>query len=68
MRQNAVTINVGADNGVQRGMDFVVYRNKEFIATIVIDKVEKGSSTGGLFVSEGSNTVRAGDKVASRVY
>lgn len=56
------TISVGKADGVQPGMTFVVFRDDQYIADLVVATVEPNRAMGDLTIIEGS--VRRGDKIA----
>lgn len=60
------TINLGADNGVVKGMKFLVYNAAEgkYLATLTVGMVSKNSAAGDLTVIRGS--VKANDNVTNR--
>ena len=60
------TINLGADNGVVKGMKFLVYNAAEgkYLATLTVGMVSKNSAAGDLSVIRGS--VKANDNVTNR--
>jgi len=62
----AATVNLGADDGVVKGMKFLVYNAAEgkYLATLTISMVSKNSAAGDLTVIRGS--VKANDNVTNR--
>jgi len=60
------TINLGADDGVVKGMKFLVYNAAEgkYLATLTVGMVSKNSAAGDLSVIRGS--VKANDNVTNR--
>ena len=60
------TINLGADNGVVKGMKFLVYNaaTDKYLATLTVGMVSKNSAAGDLTVIRGS--VKANDNVTNR--
>jgi hypothetical protein len=59
-------VNLGADDGVVKGMKFFVYNKAEmkYLATLTINMVSKQSAAGELSVIRG--TVKANDHVTNR--
>jgi predicted nuclease with TOPRIM domain len=43
---NIVLFTVGRDDNVKPGYEFTIYRNNEYVATVVVDKVEKDHCSG----------------------
>ena len=60
------TINLGADDGVVKGMKFLVYNaaTDKYLATLTVGMVSKNSAAGDLTVIRGS--VKANDNVTNR--
>ncbi|MGE3182710.1 MAG: hypothetical protein AB7N71_13850 [Phycisphaerae bacterium] len=58
---NYASVNVGQASGVSRGMVAMVFRGKQYLADLVIDKVHPGEAGGKLTTRVGD--VRAGDRV-----
>jgi hypothetical protein len=60
------TINLGADDGVVKGMKFLVYNGTEmkYLATLTVNMVSKNSAAGELTVIRGS--VKVNDHVTNR--
>ena len=60
------TINLGADDGVVKGMKFLVYNaaGDKYLATLTVGMVSKNSAAGDLTVIRGS--VKANDNVTNR--
>jgi len=55
-----VQLNIGSDDKVREGMEFIVYRGDQFVGKVKIDTVDATESVGKLTLGEG---VKAGDKV-----
>jgi hypothetical protein len=59
------TINLGADDGVVKGMKFLVYSaGDKYLATLTVGMVSKNSAAGDLSIIRGS--VKANDNVTNR--
>lgn len=43
---NIVLLSVGRDDGVKPGYKFTIYRNNEYVGTVVVDRVEKDHCSG----------------------
>ena len=55
-------ISVGSDDGVSKGMIFVIYRDGNYLGRMTIEEVEPNHAAGSLSHLQGD--VRVGDKVA----
>lgn len=62
VRGKLATISVGKADGVEKGMTFVVYRDNQYLADLVIASVEPNRSIGDLTIVEGA--VHPGDRIA----
>lgn len=70
-----VTLNVGRKQGVKKGYEFIIYREKLYICAIVIKKVNDESAT-GLIIPESVNkekdgkprTIKINDKVSTQAF
>ncbi len=63
--RNAIVISIGGDDRVKVGYEFVVYRGNEYVATLVIDRVESDSATGHSLKEIEKETVLVGDAVTT---
>ena len=63
-----VLLSVGADDKVERGYHFSIYRNNQFVGKVVVEKVLRdGAGCRLLFAAEGQS-VQPGDKAATRLF
>jgi hypothetical protein len=67
-RHNLVVINVGEEDGVHVGFQFTVYRGREYVAKIVIEKVYPNQAAGRVIEMTIKDKVLVGDNVATKVY
>lgn len=68
---NLVLISVGRKDGVEVGYDFTVYRGGDYIATIIVEKVEEDWSAARLkenTLKDPRKPVQVNDNVATRIY
>ena len=66
---NLVLVNVGFKHGVKKNHEFTVFRHDQFVAKIRIFEVDrrKGDLAAGRIILKGSQPIRVGDHVATRV-
>jgi hypothetical protein len=62
-----VLITVGKDDKVEKGYPFTVYRGAEFIAKVIVEKVNADSAGCRVLFNAPGKTIKAGDDVATRV-
>lgn len=63
-----VLLSVGANEKVERGYQFSIYRGNQFVGKVVVEKVlNNGAGCRLLFTAEGA-TVQAGDRAATRLF
>lgn len=63
-----VLLSVGANEKVERGYQFSIYRANQFVGKVVVEKVlNNGAGCRLLFTAEGA-TVQAGDRAATRLF
>lgn len=63
-----VLLSVGANEKVERGYQFSIYRQNQFVGKVVVEKVlNNGAGCRLLFTAEGA-TVQAGDRAATRLF
>jgi hypothetical protein len=67
-RLNLVVINVGEKDGVHVGFQFTVYRGREYVAKLVVEKVYPKKSAGRVIEMTTKDKVLVGDKVATKIY
>jgi hypothetical protein len=63
---NVVVISGGRDVGVEPGYEFTVFRGNEYVARIVIDKVEEDFSSGYSMKEIEKSPIRVGDDVTTK--
>lgn len=63
---NIVLLSVGRDDKVQAGYEFTIYRNNEYVATVVVDKVEKDHCSGYSKKEVERLPITVGDKGTTR--
>jgi len=63
---NIVLLTVGRDDGVELGYKFTIYRNNEYVATVVVDKVEKDHCSGYSQKEVERLPITVGDKGTTR--
>ena len=63
---NIVLLSVGRDDNVKAGYEFTIYRNNEYVATVVIDKVEKDHCSGYSKKEVERLPISVGDKGTTR--
>jgi SMC interacting uncharacterized protein involved in chromosome segregation len=63
---NIVLLSVGRDDGVELGYKFTIYRNNEYVATVVVDKVEKDHCSGYSQKEVERLPITVGDKGTTR--
>ena len=63
---NIVLLSVGRDDKVQEGYEFTIYRGSEYVATIVVDKVEKDHCSGFSKKELERLPIQVGDKGTTR--
>ncbi len=63
---NIVLLTVGRDDKVKKGYKFTIYRNNEYVATVVIDKVEKDHCSGYSQKEVERLPITVGDKGTTR--
>lgn len=63
-----VLLSVGADEKVERGYHFSIYRNNQFVGKVVVEKVLRDSAGCRLLFAAEGQTVQPGDKAATRLY
>jgi hypothetical protein len=67
MNPPLVLLSVGSDDKVEKGFQFSIYRNSEFIGKVVVEKVLKDScGCRVLFTKEGQK-IQSGDSAATRL-
>jgi DNA repair exonuclease SbcCD ATPase subunit len=64
---NIVLLSVGRDDKVQPGYEFTIYRGSEYIATVVIDKVEKDHCSGYSKKEIQRMDIEKGDQATTRL-
>jgi cell division protein FtsB len=67
-KANIVVINRGEDDNVRIGFQFTIYRGKEYVAKMVIEKVYPNQAAGRVIEMSRRDKVLVGDKVATRIY
>jgi len=65
VREDYATISVGSADGVEEGVDFVVYRGDQYLGKLSITKVQTNEAAG--VMSQLQGTVQAGDDVADHL-
>ncbi len=63
---NIVLLSVGRDDQVKEGYEFTIYRNNEYVATVVVDKVEKDHCSGYSKKEVERLPISVGDKGTTR--
>jgi chromosome segregation ATPase len=63
---NIVLLSVGRDDKVKEGYEFTIYRGSEYVATVVIDKVEKDHCSGYSKKEVERLPIAVGDKGTTR--
>ncbi len=63
---NIVLLSVGRDDKVKEGFEFTIYRNNEYVATVVVDKVEKDHCSGYSKKEVERLPISVGDKGTTR--
>ena len=63
---NIVLFSVGSDDQVKPGYEFTIYRDNEYVATVVIDKVERDHSSGYSKKEVQRLPINVGDKGTTR--
>jgi hypothetical protein len=63
---NLVMLSVGRDDHVKEGYEFTIYRNGEYVAKIVVDRVEKDHCTGYAKKGVQKAPIREGDRATTR--
>jgi predicted nuclease with TOPRIM domain len=63
---NIVLLSVGRDDNVQPGYTFTIYRNNEYVATVVVDKVDKDHCSGYSKKEVERLPISVGDKGTTR--
>jgi outer membrane murein-binding lipoprotein Lpp len=63
-----VIINVGEDDGVHIGFQFTVFRGREYVGKIVIEKVYPNQAAGRILEMYLKDKILVGDKVATKVH
>lgn len=66
-RHDVYVLSVGANEGVQVGYEFTVYRGNEYIGTIVVDKVEARYATGRTKRGFKKREIQPGDAIATHL-
>lgn len=67
-KHNLVVINVGEDDQVKVGFEFTIYRGKEYVAKMVVEKVYPNQAAGRVIEMSQKDKVVVGDSVATRIY
>jgi hypothetical protein len=67
-KANIVIINKGEDDNVRIGFTFTIYRGKEYVAKMVIEKVYPNQAAGRVIEMSRRDKVLVGDKVVTRNY
>ncbi len=62
-----VLLTVGKDQGVERGYQFSIYRDGEWIAKVVVTKLMADSSGARVLFMAPGKSIRAGDNAATRL-
>ncbi len=63
---NLVMLSVGRDDGVKAGYEFTVYRGGQYVAKIVVDRVEKDHCTGHAKDGVQAAPIHEGDRATTR--
>jgi predicted nuclease with TOPRIM domain len=63
---NIVLLTVGRDDGVKAGYEFTIYRGGEYVATVVVDTVEKDHCSGVSKKEVERLPIQVGDKGTTR--
>ena len=63
---NIVLLSVGSDDNVKVGYEFAIYRGNEYVATVVVDKVEKDHCSGYSKKEVERLPISVGDKGTTR--
>jgi chromosome segregation ATPase len=64
VRDSLASISIGSAQGVKDGMEFIIYRNGQYLGKMRINKVLPEQAAGELLSTQGS--VRSGDKVTDK--
>ena len=64
VHDSLASISIGSAHGVKEGMDFIIYRNGQFLGKLRINKVLPDQSAGELMQTQGN--IRSGDKVTDK--
>lgn len=62
-----VVLSVGADENVQQGYEFTIYRNDRFIGKAKVRQVTQDMSGAKILFTEDGEKVQVGDKVSTRI-
>ncbi|MBI4577313.1 MAG: hypothetical protein HY722_13725 [Planctomycetes bacterium] len=62
-----VLLNVGENQRVQKGYEFTVYRNDEFVAKVIVERVLRDMSGARVLFQKPEANIQVGDKAATRV-
>ncbi len=63
VKDDLASINVGSASGVKKNMEFIIYRDGEFVAHLQIELVDTATSSG--IIVDAQRDVRVGDKVTT---
>jgi hypothetical protein len=62
-----VMISLGSDEGVQKGHQFTVYRQNQYIGRVVVEEVYKDMSAARILKDMTSKAIKQGDNVTTRL-
>ncbi|MBI3724934.1 hypothetical protein HY251_13410 [bacterium] len=62
-----VVLSVGAEDKVEEGFQFSVYRGSEFVGKVRVERVGRESSTGRVLFTKEDARISAGDSAATRL-
>jgi signal transduction histidine kinase len=65
VKDDLASLNVGSASGVKKGMEFIIYRNGDFVANLQIAHVEASSSAG--IIIQPQRQVQQGDKATTKL-
>jgi len=64
VRDSLASISIGSAQGVKDGMEFIIYRNSQFLGKLRVNKVLPDQAAGELLQRQGN--IQAGDKVTDK--
>ena len=64
--KNFIEISLGSDDGIRTGHELVVFRDKSYLARVVIRKVDTNAAVAEIVPETRRGTIRKGDSVTTR--